>query len=238
MIHHLSRIADHLSTVPTFDEAIEGIAMFVCVSGRPSRIYLAKIERDLQISHLADVGFEAGFSGHQSYGEMVANQLMIGHPSHHSLVFMEHDHDYQLRFKATFGVSDQESWKCTILMAISPLHVASLSLHTITPEDVDTVNYFNAIRSMLLLFLKSQREPVTRGSNRRTAIAPEGPERKMNMTALTERQKLILRMIELGDTNSTIAERMGYSESLIRQETITIYRKLGITGRKDLNTGR
>ncbi|MFM8844042.1 MAG: hypothetical protein ACKOFJ_07470 [Actinomycetota bacterium] len=31
-----------------------------------------------------------------------------------------------------------------------------------------------------------------------------------------------------------IARRMGYSESLIRQETIVIYRKLGVDGRREL----
>jgi DNA-binding CsgD family transcriptional regulator len=41
-------------------------------------------------------------------------------------------------------------------------------------------------------------------------------------------------MIQAGHTNQLIAVRMGYSESLIRQETISIYRKLKISGRRDL----
>ena len=45
---------------------------------------------------------------------------------------------------------------------------------------------------------------------------------------------MILEMIQAGDTNLTIALRMGYSESLIRQESVLIYRKLGIKGRVDL----
>ncbi|MEY3318245.1 MAG: Bacterial regulatory protein luxR family, partial [Actinomycetota bacterium] len=44
-------------------------------------------------------------------------------------------------------------------------------------------------------------------------------------------------MIKSGSTNQEIASRMGYSESLIRQETIIIYRKLGISGRRDLLIG-
>jgi len=44
--------------------------------------------------------------------------------------------------------------------------------------------------------------------------------------------KLVL--IEDGNTNFAIAEKLGYSESLIRQESIAIYRKLGILGRRDL----
>ena len=51
---------------------------------------------------------------------------------------------------------------------------------------------------------------------------------------LTERQEIILLMIKEGLTNISIAERMGYSESLIRQETMVIYQKLGIDGRKEI----
>jgi len=42
-------------------------------------------------------------------------------------------------------------------------------------------------------------------------------------------------LIQEGKTNATIAHAMGYFESLIRQESIVIYRKLGIEGRKDLS---
>ena len=51
---------------------------------------------------------------------------------------------------------------------------------------------------------------------------------------LSTRQKKILDLIKLERTNSAIALLLGYSESLIRQETIAIYRKLGISGRRDL----
>lgn len=51
---------------------------------------------------------------------------------------------------------------------------------------------------------------------------------------LTERQELILSMIKSGMTNSAIANRMGYSESLIRQETMSIYQKLGVDGRREI----
>jgi DNA-binding CsgD family transcriptional regulator len=43
-------------------------------------------------------------------------------------------------------------------------------------------------------------------------------------------------MIKDGKTNAHIAAQLGYSESLVRQETIIIYRKLGVGGRKELKT--
>jgi DNA-binding CsgD family transcriptional regulator len=53
-------------------------------------------------------------------------------------------------------------------------------------------------------------------------------------TPLTERQELIIELIQSQKTNSQIAHLLGYSESLIRQETIIIYQKLGVSGRREL----
>ena len=50
---------------------------------------------------------------------------------------------------------------------------------------------------------------------------------------LTERQLLILQMMSDGRTNSDIADLLGYSESLIRQETIRIYSRLRCSGRTE-----
>jgi DNA-binding CsgD family transcriptional regulator len=44
----------------------------------------------------------------------------------------------------------------------------------------------------------------------------------------------MVEMIKEGRTSVSIAAILGYSESLIRQETIIIYRKLGISGRNEL----
>jgi DNA-binding NarL/FixJ family response regulator len=51
--------------------------------------------------------------------------------------------------------------------------------------------------------------------------------------ALTERQIVILKLISEGRTNLDIADALGYSESLIRQETIRIYAHLGCNGRHE-----
>jgi DNA-binding NarL/FixJ family response regulator len=58
--------------------------------------------------------------------------------------------------------------------------------------------------------------------------------KKIAPTVLSPRQKVILAMLSKGATNSEIALEVGYSESLIRQETIEIYRILGVSGRKEL----
>jgi DNA-binding CsgD family transcriptional regulator len=51
---------------------------------------------------------------------------------------------------------------------------------------------------------------------------------------LTSRQEKILDLMKSGSTNEEIATRIGYSPSLVKQETMLIFSKLGISGRKDL----
>lgn len=51
--------------------------------------------------------------------------------------------------------------------------------------------------------------------------------------ALTSREEKILAYIGEYLTNAQISEKLGFSESTIRQDTIQIYRKLGVNGRED-----
>jgi DNA-binding NarL/FixJ family response regulator len=55
---------------------------------------------------------------------------------------------------------------------------------------------------------------------------------------LTDRQFVIAGLLEQGFNNAQIAEEISYSESLIRQETVAIYRKLHVTGRKAMQAIR
>jgi DNA-binding CsgD family transcriptional regulator len=51
---------------------------------------------------------------------------------------------------------------------------------------------------------------------------------------LTPRQVTILKLIHDGYNNRQIASELSYSISLIRQETMRIYAKLGVNGRNEL----
>jgi DNA-binding CsgD family transcriptional regulator len=51
---------------------------------------------------------------------------------------------------------------------------------------------------------------------------------------LTQRQLLIKKLMESGYTNMAIANEIGYSESLVKQETMAIFSILKVSGRKEL----
>jgi DNA-binding CsgD family transcriptional regulator len=62
------------------------------------------------------------------------------------------------------------------------------------------------------------------------------PDEKMNfmrIDELTARQRIIFEMMLDGSTNNEIAQAIGYSESLVKAETVIIFKTFDITGRKD-----
>jgi DNA-binding NarL/FixJ family response regulator len=93
-----------------------------------------------------------------------------------------------------------------------------------------------AIALILSNAIRNQSQPRKRSSRDRDELSrseaftfdPSDYEKP-----LSERQNLILKLIAEGRTNAAIADVLGYSESLIRQETIKIYAKLGCSGRNE-----
>ena len=99
-----------------------------------------------------------------------------------------------------------------------------------------TAQYLEAIALILSNAIRNQSQPKKRSSRDRDELSrsedfvfdPSDYEKP-----LSERQNLILKLIAEGRTNAAIADVLGYSESLIRQETIKIYAKLGCSGRNE-----
>lgn len=80
--------------------------------------------------------------------------------------------------------------------------------------------YFDCIRSVLSMYLNLQVKKFVD---------------EFELTnQLTPRQVTILKLIHDGYNNRQIASELSYSVSLIRQETMRIYAKLGVNGRNEL----
>lgn len=98
--------------------------------------------------------------------------------------------------------------------------VFTTTRRTLKPYD----GYFECIRLVLSLWR-------SRLAFNQSTLASASSD---SQAPLTERQVAILDLIQSGATNGSIAMKLGYSESLIRQETVIIYRKLGVQGRKEI----
>jgi len=99
-----------------------------------------------------------------------------------------------------------------------------------------TQTYFEAIGKILSFYrrdnIQSGAKPIE--SSVSTSLNNASRHDELKDRPLTKRQRTILTLIQEGLTNSQIAGEIGYSESLVRQETILIYAKLGVRGRVDV----
>lgn len=92
-------------------------------------------------------------------------------------------------------------------------------------EDDNELEYFEALAAIIGGAIIKKLPASTLVSNK--------SKQSLEQNRLTERQELILKLISEGRTNGDIADVLGYSESLIRQETIRIYALLGCSGRSE-----
>ena len=98
---------------------------------------------------------------------------------------------------------------------------AGAKMNVISPEALSVVS---KITGIWLDSLGVNAGSNTYGSQNNSAPSPE---------SLTERQLTVLRLMAEGKTNSQIAQELILSESTIRQETVKIYRALGVHARSE-----
>lgn len=113
-------------------------------------------------------------------------------------------------------------WNSLAVLPISTNKIYLVGFRTDITQIEDYLAYLRLVQDLL--------EINEGGQN----LVKTKPSREIYDNNLSKRQELIVDLIKEGKTNMQIALDLGYSESLIRQETITIYRKLGIDGRKSL----
>lgn len=120
-------------------------------------------------------------------------------------------------------------------LAVRERQIGAIEVLFSEEPDVDALERdFAVMMPIMSLYLA-----MTRGGN--VAVGPDfksplgiqhvGATPAPTKTHLTKRQLVILDLMARHMTNAQIANRIGYSESTIRQETIAIYRFLGADGR-------
>lgn len=101
------------------------------------------------------------------------------------------------------------------------LSLFSTEMPKLSKQDVE---FYSIIADMVVLRFEQQEDSKYQNSS-------ASSQYKSN---LNEREIAIFDLIKQGKTNAEIAKVLGYSESTIRQDTIKIYKKLGISGRQDI----
>jgi DNA-binding CsgD family transcriptional regulator len=109
------------------------------------------------------------------------------------------------------------------------------SLVTLTDRGCDDSKESHECLESLSLLMNNALNRVIKERNQSKGAARSNGKvhSEVSQEHLSERQEVILRLISEGRTNADIAQLLGYSESLIRQETIRIYAHLECDGRQE-----
>ena len=121
-----------------------------------------------------------------------------------------------------------DKWDSYVVTPILPFGAITLSLDLVPVIDPDLETFLRVAGALVSLFIQLPHVRVD-PSSRKHSVSKSRKQR-----VLTERQILIKGLMEKGYTNPAIAEEIGYSESLVRQETMAIYSTLNISGRREL----
>ena len=124
-------------------------------------------------------------------------------------------------------------WKSSVFLPTTTEFVYVFHLQNEITRTSLTESYFHCLSQILSLYQYRSSDEIDTRSKAHKLETPSPPD-SMYGKSLTERQSQILNLIKRRMTNSAIASQIGYSDSLVRRETIIIYAKLGIRGRRDL----
>lgn len=231
MISKLRLICEDLASESDIRRIIKKVAFNACYSGKSSRLYFGLIQHDFRIEQIASYGLHSKRTA-DFYEVNLIPSVREDIARANSINFVEHDSYYLDLFREHTGIEELSIWRTSVLMPLIPSHYAVLSLQVAQEDALDHVDYFNTLRAIFQLYFRND------GKSAKFLIRKEDSREKLAGRRLTERQELIFELIHKGLTNVAIGNRLGYSESLIRQESILIYKKMGIKGRKEIKMRR
>jgi len=214
-------ITQYLAESPTLDELANFLSIHHCPSGEVSSVYFAKIIPNKSLIFEAVYGFQS------DEFVQVGREIPIEstRPSGRSIIenriiFDEIDPNYYLQYPALINDGNTPyPWSTKISMPINAQYFLQICRYcSFLQQDKE---FYQNIQSLLqIYFSKIGKVALEIGD--------------LSGKPLTERQADILALIKKGMTNDEIAIEIGYSSSLVKQESMLIFSKLGISGRKGL----
>ena len=218
-LNSLLAISQLLATKPTLDELCIFLSLRHCPSGEVSRVYFAKIINNEKLRIEAAHGFEPEncFAGKLF-------PIEVGRPSGRSIlenkmVIESNTSEFYERYPALDSAPTAFPWISQISIPISSNYFMQCGRY-VPMGDGDELFYQNLQSLMQIYFTRIGRVSQEVGD--------------LFGKQLTARQEKILEMMRDGLTNEDIAKRIRYSPSLVKQESMLIFSKLGISGRREL----
>lgn len=221
----LGELVRFLETRPTLQDLAIHLGSNVCLSGEVAKIFIGRIEADATITGIATFGYK-----HDELEMLESLDLQDRKPictaiKMNAIVIRNNNKEYFDEYPDAVKFSDP--WKSIVCIPLSPRYVISLALQILIEDNISHYEYHEMLGLLLRLFINEH--AIENNKDFQLIHSSE-----LKGKPLTTRQEAVFALMVRGRVNREIAQEINYSESLVRQETVVIFAKLGVTGRKAL----
>ena len=218
----LQNLIEFLHKFPTREQLIVYLSENICPSGEIAGVTTCYLDDESEIH----IQFSIGFNLKAPLEHALS--ITDDNPGSEALrtmktIFVDLKHMHK-KYTQNLNYQTEIDYKSGVAIPVTSRRVYGFTFIGDVFEFVEYRGFFECLRSILHFY-----ETIYESRSIRKI-----PRDNLENHELTSRQLRILDMVKENRTNSSIAAALGYSESLIRQETIIIYRKLGIDGRREL----
>jgi DNA-binding CsgD family transcriptional regulator len=229
-LKHATELANFLTGSSRSAEEIAKFLVFKSFADfSPTALYIAQITDDGYVSPVGGFGFEKTVIA--TWGRFPLNMHIPITDAVRTdrCIVIDNIEDFFGNYPILTEIENiSTDWEAVMAWPMLPFGVGFALLEQAPNLSEEFENYLRLTGAVIALHLLRSTEVQPFPAFQRTA------GKKVLPTTLSNRQQIILEMLSKGSTNSEIAIEIGYSESLVRQETIEIYQILGVSGRKEL----
>ena len=235
-IRNLFEISRIVYNNPAPAELCSLLATRVCPTGEVSKVYLGSLRGDGFFRTITSFGYSID-SGVENYEIPIDSKRPIPEAYKKSKIVITKPEVVLSDYPDFVATDLRAPWSAIVAVPMyGGGYIFVFRLQGRIEDFQFAEIYFEAIRSILshYRFEEHLQDCASTCAHRGKMPITDSTKSELFGKDLTKRQETILALIRLGHTNASIAEQLSYSESLIRQETVVIYAKLGVTGRREL----
>ena len=218
-------LSDYLAqTRRTLDELCEFLTVVTFSFLSPRALYIGEIANDGYIDLRSAFGFDEFSVARWSRIPMTVKIPLTESIAKNECILIPNPKTFVKSYPDLKGLGEIDTdWKTSLSVPMQRRGAYFLVLHGDPEMNAEFEHLLRSVGNMILMNLREV-QPSQEKSSVKISSA----------TKLSARQVLIHNLLIHGYTNPEIAREIGYSESLVRQETIAIYAFLGVSGRKEL----
>lgn len=229
---------DFMYAKPDIESLTQYLATNICPSGEICRIHVATLHNDGNFRTYSHFGYSTDCPV-DSWRIPITEDRPVIDAFRSGRNILANADEIIGKYKDFINIDPASPWGSSVMIPTKhPLIFGFRRQRQIVPQERAVLSaYFEIVGKVLDLWQPRERADGVSPNSFSDGVQPRLSEsRHGNLLGkpLTARQKQIVALMAEGQTNLQISQRISFSESLVRQESVVIYAKLGISGRKEL----